>query len=218
MKLTKLVCPLLSMLLAVSCARSVRPAYPQDLAPGPATPSTGKCCRLGDLETHAHIAFPPIEMDVAPQCIFGETVTHIRVMGTVAACAGEITDVEYGSFTIIATTSRDACGGSGTGSRICSFTGLRYRAHTRFSPAFSCIDASEVSWDRVTGNDAVSQVACQNSTHDLLLSSLDAIFVRASVVGSSSLPDANGRLPFCPLDAFTPVARPRCDGWVQRRP
>jgi hypothetical protein len=218
MKRTKLVCLLLSTLLAVGCARSVRPAYPQDLAPGTATPPTGKCCRLGDLDSHAHVSFPPIEMDIAPQCNFGETVTHIRVMGTVAACAGEITDAEYGAFTIIATTSRALCGGSGTGSRACTFRGLRYRAHTRFSPAFSCIDASEVSWDSVEASDPAAQLACQNSTHDLLLRSLDAIFVRASVVGSSSMPDATGRLPFCPLDAFTSVASPRCDGWQQRRP
>jgi len=217
MKRTKLVCLLLSMLLAVGCARSVRPAYPQDLAPGTATPPTGRCCRLGDLDSHNHVSFPPIEMDLAPQCILGETVTHIRVIGTVAACAGEITDAEYGAFTIIMTTSRALCGGSGTGSRVCGFHGLRYRAHTRFSPAFSCIDASEVRWDSVE-SDPVTWLACQNSSHDLILSSLDAIFVRASVVGSSSMPDATGRLPFCPLDTFTTVAAPRCDGWHQRWP
>jgi len=49
---TSLVCLLLLMPLAGGCARSVRPAYPQDLAPGTATPPTGKCCRLGDLESH----------------------------------------------------------------------------------------------------------------------------------------------------------------------
>lgn len=213
-----LVCLLLLMLLAVGCARSVRPAYPQDLAPGTTTPPTGKCCRLGDLDSHNSVSFPPIEMDVAPQCILGDAVTHIRVTGRLAACAGEFTDAEYAAFTIIATTSRAPCGGSGTGLRGCTFRGLRYRAHTRFSPAFSCIDASEVSWDSVEASDPAAQLACQNSTHDLILSSLDAIFVAASVVGSSSMRDANGTLPFCPLSALTTVARPRCDDWVQRRP
>ena len=216
MKRTKLSFFLLSTLLAVGCARSVAPA--NDVAPGPVATRTSNCCRLGDLDSHAHIAFPEIQMDLPPQCIFGEAVTHVRVIGTLAACAGEFTDAEYGSFTIIATTDRAPCGGSGTGTRTCELDGLRYRAHTRFSAPSSCIDASEVRWDRVRASDTATELACQNGSHDEVLRALDAAFITFSVAGSSATRDASGVLPFCPLSAFTTVARPRCDDWVQRWP
>jgi hypothetical protein len=217
-----IVCSLLFVLLfLITCgARAVGPANPGDPVPPLDGPVTSQCC-IGDIAADNHVQLPQIDINIAPQCVLGEAITHVQIQGTLALCAGEEIEADFVALRITFTGDRTQCGGTGPSQpQTCNFRRLSYRAHARFTPPASCVSASEIRWlgSDVFGSDSTIQAFCQSSLHDTLLQSFDAQFITAAWSGATMTAGPTGRPATCPLSSFVSVNRPRCDDWQQRWP